>query len=60
MGDERALTVALGAVAALLLLWVVALTLRSRGRSRQANPLTAEERERLLAQMRQWLGAQEG
>jgi len=60
MGDERALTVALGAVAALLLLWVVALTLRSRGRSRQANLLTAEERERLLAQMRQWLGAQEG
>jgi flagellar M-ring protein FliF len=60
MGNERAVTVALGAVAVLLLLWVLALTLRSRGRSRQANPLTAEERERLLSQMRQWLGAQEG
>jgi hypothetical protein len=59
-GDERAVTVALGAAVALLLLLVVALTLRGWGRSRHAHPLTAEERERLLAQMRQWLGAQEG
>lgn len=61
VGDERTVTYALGAaVAFLLLLLIVAVAQQRSWRSRQAKPLTADQRERLLAQMRQWLGAQEG
>jgi flagellar M-ring protein FliF len=61
IGDERTMTFALSAAVALLLLLLIAAVAQQwRWRSRQAKPLTADERERLLAQMRQWLGAQEG
>lgn len=60
-GDERMVTAALGAAVLLLLLLLIAAVASSRrSRTRQASPLTTVERERLLAQMRQWLGAQEG
>jgi flagellar M-ring protein FliF len=62
-GANGARTVSMALIAILAVLAVLlvgAMALLGARRKRQVAPLTASERERLLAQMRRWLGAQEG
>jgi len=60
VGDERARTIEMIAVAVLGVFLLIVLMARTMRQARRPSPLTAREREQLLAQMRQWLGAQEG
>jgi flagellar biosynthesis/type III secretory pathway M-ring protein FliF/YscJ len=60
LADNEILVIAVIAVLVVAALIVALMSLAGAGRKPSATTLTSDERDRLLAQMRQWLGVSQG